>query len=397
MNNPAQRKSDLDTPCLILDLDILERNLKKMQAVAGAAGKNLRPHAKTHKCSLLAKMQLAAGAVGICAAKVSEAEALVQAGIPNVLVTGPVATPEKIARLISLLRTAPFLMTVVDHPASIELLEKLLAGAGLTLDVLVDLDIGHGRTGVAPGKAMELAERVLASDRLRLRGIQAYAGNVQHIPRYRDRRAASLKGLKQAAAVFRQLQSRAESCTIFSASGTGTAKIDLAIPELTELQAGSYALMDAEYLAIECADGSECADYQPALTMLTTVVSVGHGRQVKTGVGGAAEDHHCDHGIFKRLPGHNVARLDVTFDQSHHLCRSCFRQRFTLRGNWRVFQCAERAADSLTSLVHCLLDRGILADIIHNALDTLGILPATIRQGQYVFIFRVFFSVIDRG
>ena len=182
----GRNKFELDTPCLVLDLDLLDENLQKMQATVAAAGKALRPHAKTHKCSLLAKMQLAAGAVGICAAKVSEAEALVQAGIPNVLITGPVATAEKIARLMSLLRTAPFLMTVVDHPASIELLEQQLAGAGLTLDVLVDLDIGHGRTGVAPGKAMELAERVLASDRLRLRGIQAYAGNVQHIPRYSD-------------------------------------------------------------------------------------------------------------------------------------------------------------------------------------------------------------------
>jgi len=285
MKPVGRNKFELDTPCLVLDLDLLDENLQKMQATVVAAGKALRPHAKIHKCSLLAKMQLAAGAVGICAAKVSEAEALVHAGIPNVLVTGPVATAEKIARLVALLRPAPFLMTVVDHPANIELLEKLLAGAGLTLDVLVDLDIGLGRTGVAPGKAMELAERVLASERLRLRGIQAYAGNVQHIPRYRDRRVASLKGLKQAAAVFRQLQPRAESCTIFSASGTGTAKIDLAIPELTELQAGSYALMDAEYLAIECEDGSECADYQPALTMLTTVVSVGHGRQVTVDAG----------------------------------------------------------------------------------------------------------------
>ena len=112
-------KFELDTPCLVLDLDLLDENLQKMQATVAAAGKALRPHAKTHKCSLLAKMQLAAGAVGICAAKVSEAEALVHAGIPNVLVTGPVATPEKIARLISLLRPAPFLMTVVDHPENI--------------------------------------------------------------------------------------------------------------------------------------------------------------------------------------------------------------------------------------------------------------------------------------
>lgn len=285
MDPKGRSKWELDTPCLTIDLDLLDENLQIMQARVSAAGKALRPHAKTHKCSMLAKMQLAAGAVGICAAKASEAEALVSAGIEGVLITGAVATPAKAARLKSLLRKTRSLMAVVDHPAGVELLEKQLAGSGLRLDVLVDLDVGHHRTGVAPGKAMELVNRVMTSRSLWLRGIQAYAGHVQHIPRYVDRRAASLKALRQAAAVFRELHRRDEGCTIFSASGTGTATADLAVPELTELQAGSYALMDAEYMAIECEDGAECSDYRPALTLLTTVVGVGHGRQVTVDAG----------------------------------------------------------------------------------------------------------------
>jgi D-serine deaminase-like pyridoxal phosphate-dependent protein len=281
----GRRKLELDTPCLVIDLDLLDENLQKMQARVKAAGKALRPHAKTHKCSTLAKMQVANGAIGICAAKVSEAEALVDAGMSGVLVTGPVAGREKVNRLVSLLDRAPFLMAVVDHPAGISLLESLLSEKDRRLDVLLDTDIGQRRTGVPPGRAMDLAERILASNSLRLRGIQAYAGHVQHIPRYEDRRSASREGLRKAAAVFKQLQARDEACTIFSASGTGTAAIDLAVPELTELQAGSYALMDAEYLAIESTDGSDAPDYHPALTMLTTVVSGPHGRQVTVDAG----------------------------------------------------------------------------------------------------------------
>jgi D-serine deaminase-like pyridoxal phosphate-dependent protein len=281
----GRKKLELDTPCLVVDLDLLDENLQKMQARIKAAGKALRPHAKTHKCSTLAKMQVANGAIGVCAAKVSEAEVLVEAGISGVLVTGPVAGREKVNRLVSLLGRAPFLMAVVDHPATIGLLENRLAEKDRQLDVLLDIDVGHRRTGVPPGKAADLAEKILSSRRLRLRGVQAYAGHVQHIPRYADRKSASREALRKAAAVFKQLQTRAESCTIFSASGTGTARIDLSLEELTELQAGSYALMDAEYLAIESADGSDAADYHPALTMLTTVVSGPHGRQVTVDAG----------------------------------------------------------------------------------------------------------------
>jgi D-serine deaminase-like pyridoxal phosphate-dependent protein len=281
----GRKKLELDTPCLVIDLDLLDENLQKMQARVRAAGKALRPHAKTHKCSMLAKMQVANGAIGVCAAKVSEAEALVDAGMSGVLITGPVAGREKINRLVSLLGRAPFLMAVVDNPAGIELLESRLAEKGRQLDVLLDLDVGHRRTGVPPGRALELAGRVLASSHLRLRGIQAYAGHVQHIPRYEDRRSASREELRQASAVFKQLQALDPACTIFSASGTGTAAIDLAVPELTELQAGSYALMDAEYLAIESTDGSGAPDYHPALTMLATVVSGPHGRQVTVDAG----------------------------------------------------------------------------------------------------------------
>ena len=279
-------KFDLDTPCIVIDLDILEDNLGRMQAGATAAGKNLRPHAKSHKCSTLARRQLEHGAIGICAAKVSEAEVLVNDGIDGVLVTGPVASEKKAARLVKLLEKSTSLMTVVDHPESIELLDRLLAVADLDMAVLVDIDVGLQRTGVPPARAFELAGLVLASKHLRLKGIQAYAGQVQHIQRYDERKAASIECLSRAAAVFRQLQAKAASCTIFSGAGTGTCEIDLEIPELTELQVGSYALMDAEYLAIESARHTGFAGFFPAaLTLLTTVVSTSRDTHVTVDAG----------------------------------------------------------------------------------------------------------------
>jgi D-serine deaminase-like pyridoxal phosphate-dependent protein len=285
MDPICKKKSDLDTPCLMVDLELLDENLQKMQSMIKAAGKALRPHAKTHKCSTLAKYQLAAGAVGVCAAKISEAEALVEAGISGVLITGPVASREKNRRLVELLKRSSFLMAVVDHPDEVGFLERRLAAEKLQLDVLVDVDVGQRRTGVLPAKALALGELIIKSRHLRLRGIQAYAGHLQHVTRFEERRAASRAALRQAAAVFRKLKAREPACSIFSGSGTGTAEIDLAVPDLTELQAGSYALMDAEYLSIEAADGSGFNAFRPALTLLTTVVSVDHGRQVTVDAG----------------------------------------------------------------------------------------------------------------
>jgi len=268
-------KDQLDTPCLIVDLVILEQNLKTMQDAVSASGKQLRPHAKTHKCSVIADKQIAMGAIGICASKVSEAEALIDAGIDGILITGPVVTPTKMARLVELLERSPSLMTVVDHPNNVSLLNDALRVRGLRMDVLLDIDVGLHRTGVPADCASELADLVLDCDHLCLKGIQAYAGQVQHIPDYEARLDASRASLQDAIRVFRALKATAPACTILSASGTGTYDIDLAIPELTELQVGSYVLMDAEYLAIGSKEDVDCfSAFPPALRLLTSVVSV---------------------------------------------------------------------------------------------------------------------------
>jgi D-serine deaminase-like pyridoxal phosphate-dependent protein len=245
-----------------------------MQSVAEGAGKHLRPHAKTHKCSALAKKQIEAGAIGVCVAKVSEAEVLAHAGLDGILVTGPVATPKKIKRLVSILDAAPSLMAVVDHRDSIDLLEAALSARNLSMDVLLDVDVGLHRTGVRPADALGLAEYILSRSRLRLRGIQAYAGQVQHIGSYDARKSASHACLHQVVPIFRELHANVETCTILSTSGTGTFDIDISIPEVTELQVGSYVCMDVEYLAIGSAeDSARFAPFDPALRLRTTIVS----------------------------------------------------------------------------------------------------------------------------
>ncbi len=277
MASTGKYKSDLDTPCLVLDMNVLEQNLQKMQAAVEHAGKNLRPHVKTHKCSSLARMQIGAGAIGVCVAKVSEAEALVKAGLDNILLTGPVVTPRKIERLVDLLRTSPSLMVVVDHPGNIELLDAVLRTRGMVMDVLLDVDVGLNRTGVRPPDALALADRIVALPHLRLLGIQAYAGHVQHIRSYDTRKHTSYQCLKEAIRVFRELRATVPTCTIFSASGTGTFDIDLAVPEISELQVGSYACMDTEYLEIGSADNdARFVSFDPALRLLTTVISANH-------------------------------------------------------------------------------------------------------------------------
>jgi len=182
---------DLDTPCLIVDIGRFERNIRHACDFAHTAGKRLRPHAKTHKCSLIARKQLEAGAIGLCAAKPSEAEALVRAGIRGVLITGPVSTPLKAERLMAVRALDPSLIAVVESVEGIRLLEEAAVRRGLTFDALVDIDAGQGRTGALPGDVPALAARIATSSALRLRGVQAYAGHTQHIESRDERRKTS--------------------------------------------------------------------------------------------------------------------------------------------------------------------------------------------------------------
>ena len=265
-------KSELDTPSLILDLEIFEKNLILMRDFALAAGKKLRPHAKTHKCPEIAKRQLAAGnCQGVCAAKLSEAECLAEAGIQDILITSPVAAPWKIKRIKALNQKISGLQIVVDHPEQV----RLLAEQGTVekpVHVLIDLDSEMHRTGVQPSDVLSFGKMIAGFPTLVLDGIQCYAGHLQHIPSYEERAKESTRIMQAGAALFNQLKKEIPTCRIYTGAGTGTSPADVLISELTDIQVGSYCMMDAEYMGVE--HGGPV--YPPALRMISSVISANH-------------------------------------------------------------------------------------------------------------------------
>ncbi|TMG93485.1 MAG: DSD1 family PLP-dependent enzyme, partial [Betaproteobacteria bacterium] len=190
--------AEVDTPALVIDLDRFERNLVAMTEAVRGNGMRLRPHAKSHKCPEIAKRQIAHGAIGICCQKVGEAEAFVAAGISDVLVTNEIVGAHKLARLAALARSAS-IGVLVDDPGNVAELAAAVAHARSTLEVLVEIDVGAHRCGVAPGRsALELARAVAshAGAGLRFGGLHAYQGAAQHLRRPSERRAAIARAVE---------------------------------------------------------------------------------------------------------------------------------------------------------------------------------------------------------
>jgi D-serine deaminase-like pyridoxal phosphate-dependent protein len=269
------RRDEIPSPALLLDLDRFERNLGRMAAHARAVGKALRPHAKTHRCPEIARRQVAAGALGVACAKLGEAEVMAGAGIRGLLVTTPVVPAPKIERLLHLLKEAPDTMVVVDHPDNAVALDRAAAGAGITIGVLVDVDVGTRRTGIQPGApALELARTIAASRALRLKGLQGYAGHCAHVmgwPARREASHAALAPLMQTRALLERANLPVE---IVAGGSTGTYNIDSELAGLTELQSGSYCVMDIDYRRIGGRTSETLTDFEMALTIVATVVSV---------------------------------------------------------------------------------------------------------------------------
>src|SRR5215831_1728666 len=255
-------RDEIPTPALLLDLDRFERNLTRMAEHARRAGKNLRPHAKTHRCPEIARRQVAAGALGVACAKLGEAEVMAAAGIRGLLITTEVVSPGSIARLMRLVREAPDTMIVVDNAENVK--------------------AGGRRTGVAPGEpALALARSVMAEPSLRLRGLQGYAGQCAHVMGWAQRRAASHQAMAPLMETRRLLESAGLPVEIVAGGSTGTHDIDVELPGLTELQSGSYCVMDIDYRRIGGQRGSALTEFESALTVIATVVSVpGRARAV---------------------------------------------------------------------------------------------------------------------
>ena len=263
----------LSTPALLLDLDALDRNIAAMAAHAKAAGINLRPHAKGAKSVEIGRRQVAAGAVGICCATLGEAEVIAGAGIANVLITSPVVTPAMIDRLVTLNQRAKGLMVVADNPANVDVLAAAAAKAGQPLSIIVEFDVGQGRTGTTSVEvAAALAQRIKASPHLRYRGVQAYYGHLQHVTAFADRKAAAETQIARVRGLLERLRADSLAPEIVSGGGTGTFDIDPGGRVFTELQAGSYPFMDREYLEIDMTSGRS-SPFVASLFVQASVVS----------------------------------------------------------------------------------------------------------------------------
>ena len=265
-------RARLQTPALVIDLDVLERNIVGMVEHAKRAGIGLRPHAKTHKSVEIAKRQLAAGANGICCAKLGEAEALAAGGIDSILLTSPVVTDAGIARLMSLDAKMRELIVVADNAAVAARLDAAAQAAGKPLKVLVDIDPGMSRTGIRASDAPALVERVAKARGLEWLGLQCYAGQAQHMESPNERRDASLKVLKELGELRDVLKKAGHIPKILSGGGTGTFDIDPDARVLTELQVGSYVFMDKQYNDVWEKPGDRLP-FEVSLTVQTTVIS----------------------------------------------------------------------------------------------------------------------------
>lgn len=272
------------TPLLVVDRAALTANLNAMQALCDAAGVRLRAHGKMHKCSTLARMQVERGAVGLCCQTVGEAEAFVASGITDVLITAP-SPPWAAARIAALAKTPGVRVgAVADDEGQIDRLSDAAVVAGVTLDLVVDLDLGQHRAGAYPDQALALARAADASPNLRFAGIQAYLGHLQHIGDRAARRAADEIAFATLKGVVAQLTAAGLAPPVVTGGGTGSHAFDLASGVYTELQAGSYALMDVEYGACDAPEAGDWP-FAPAMVVAATVVSARHKSHVTVDAG----------------------------------------------------------------------------------------------------------------
>lgn len=237
----------LNTPVLLIDLDAFERNVAAMADYAKANGLRLRPHAKTHKCAEIARRQVAAGAVGVCCAKLGEAEEMAAGGIKSILITSPVVSEPAIKRLVQLNARMADLEVAVDNPDNARALAAAVE-SGKRLKVLIDVDPGIRRTGVASAEAaVALAQVIGALPALELIGVQYYCGRQQHIENYAERRTDIIDRTDYLRGVIAALTEAGFAPGIISGGGTGTHRIDVELGLLNELQTGSYIFMDRQY------------------------------------------------------------------------------------------------------------------------------------------------------
>ncbi|MEM7407555.1 MAG: DSD1 family PLP-dependent enzyme [Pseudomonadota bacterium] len=265
--------ADIDTPALLIDLDALEHNIAHMAELVADSPVAVRPHAKAHKTPAIALRQMAAGAKGICCQKVGEAEVMVAAGVPNVLVTNQIVGTPKLRRLAGLARQA-WVGVCADDAGNIDALNDAALEVQATLNVLVEINVGSNRCGVAPGEpALHLARRIAAAPGLRFCGLQAYQGSAQHKRSPAEREALIGAAIDMTRETVALLERNGLSCEIVTGAGTGTFPLEQSSDLYNELQVGSYIFMDADYRRNEVANGRPFREFEASLYVLCSVVS----------------------------------------------------------------------------------------------------------------------------
>ena len=267
-------KSDLPTPAMIVDLDVFEANAKRMVGYVKGTGRAIRPHGKTHKCPEIAKYLISLGAVGACAAKLSEAEAFAENGVSGLLVTTAVVGKHKIERAMSIAKKHPEIIYCVDNAQNAKDLNDAAGAAKLRLNIAIDLWVGR-RTGIQTLEpAVALGEAISKLPNLKLHGLQAYAGHASHAMGFENRKKVSFEAMSPAVETRHMLEKKGIPCPWLSGGSTGTYNIDSHVDGITELQPGSFIFMDVDYNRIGSESGSEIYnDFKNSLFVLTTVVS----------------------------------------------------------------------------------------------------------------------------
>lgn len=265
----GMHKTELDTPALLIDLDKMEANIETMANYFSTVNADLRPHVKTHKTPIISHKQIAAGAIGVTCAKLGEAEAVIHAGIRDVLIANQVVGPHKIARLINLAKHSE-IMVAVDNFENVQAISEAAAAKGATVRMLIEVNIGMDRCGVEPGEpALKLAEKIRQSPNLKFEGLMGYEGHTVAKPNQAERDAAAREAMQHLLDAKRYLEKRGVEISIMSGGGTGTFNITGSIPEMTEVQAGSYIFMDSTYGNVQgVGEQFDCS-----LSVLATVVS----------------------------------------------------------------------------------------------------------------------------
>jgi D-serine deaminase-like pyridoxal phosphate-dependent protein len=258
--------SEIDTPALLVDLDVLESNIARMAKYLREAGCNLRPHVKVHKTPAIAHRQVKAGAIGLTCAKVSEAEVMANAGISDILIANQIVGRFKVERLAGLAREVE-VAVAFDDAANAEEISREALRQGSTVGAVVELELGMNRAGVLPGaQALALARRIRELKGLRFKGIMGYEGHLQKVEKYKDREEAVCASLRPLTETANMLKQEGIPCEIVSAGGTNSYSIASKVPGVTEIQSGSYVFMDVMH-------DIEVVDFDHALTVLSTVTS----------------------------------------------------------------------------------------------------------------------------